>query len=65
MNSVLTTVTRITLSVKITGDGTLDEAIKDRNPRGRKAIAIMNCMLWGQIFLKEINDAFTAPLSRV
>ncbi|KAF2885093.1 hypothetical protein ILUMI_21096 [Ignelater luminosus] len=36
------------LGQKMTNDGTLDEAIKDRNTQGRIAIRTMNSVLWGK-----------------
>lgn len=40
------------LGLKITRNGTLDTAIKDRNTQGRKAIAMMNGILWDQTISK-------------
>lgn len=39
--------------LKLTGDGTLDEAIKERNVKGRKSISIMNSILWDQNISKD------------
>lgn len=41
------------LGLNITNDGTLDEAIKERNVQGRKAIRMLNTILWDQKISKE------------
>ena len=41
------------LGVWLTKDGNLDRAIKDRNVQGRKAIAMLNGVLWDQSISKE------------
>ncbi|XP_044760889.1 uncharacterized protein LOC123318344 [Coccinella septempunctata] len=41
------------LGMKLTHDGTLDAAIKDRNVQGRKAISMMNGILWDQSISKS------------
>lgn len=40
------------LGMKLTHDGTLDTAIKDRNIQGRRAISMMNGILWDQSISK-------------
>lgn len=41
------------LGVKLTSDGKLDQAIRDRNLLGRKAIAMLNGILWDQRISKD------------
>lgn len=41
------------LGLSMTNDGTLDEAIKERNVHGRKAIRMLNTVLWDQNISKE------------
>ncbi|XP_044749542.1 uncharacterized protein LOC123310188 [Coccinella septempunctata] len=43
------------LGMKLTHDGTLDAAIKDRNVQGRKAISMMNGILWDQSISKSLT----------
>ena len=40
------------LGVRLTSDGKMDQAIKDRNLQGRKAIRMMNGILWDQTISK-------------
>ena len=41
------------LVLRITNDGKLDEAIKERNTQGRQAICMLNSILWDQNISKE------------
>ncbi len=41
------------LGVNLTSDGKLDQAIRDRNLLGRKAIAMLNGILWDQRISKD------------
>lgn len=41
------------LGVRVSQDGKMDQAIKDRNLQGRKAIAMLNRILWDQSISKE------------
>ena len=41
------------IGLRITNDGTLDEAIKKRNTQRRQAICMLNSILWNQNISKE------------
>lgn len=41
------------LGIKISQNGTLDEAIRERNMQGRKAIGMLNSILWDKNISKE------------
>jgi len=41
------------LGMKLSHNGTLDEAIKDRNTQGRKAISLLNGVLWDRNINRE------------